>query len=102
MRAFPKNRGAYVDDRIAILHTNKPNWSYWSTRLIYMANLIVPLRRARRVNQFPSFICPNWTLDEKVMRFGSFQISELTHIGQTGMNRSGLILTSKDRFDDSY
>jgi hypothetical protein len=55
-----------------------------------MANLIAPLRRARRVDQFTYLICLNRTPDEKVMRFENFQISESTHTGQTGMNRSDL------------
>jgi hypothetical protein len=45
--------------------------------------LIAPLRRANRVNQFPRLICPNQTPDEKVIGFGSFQISEPTHTSQT-------------------
>jgi hypothetical protein len=48
-----------------------------------MANFIAPVRRAHRVNQFPYLICPNQTPDEKVIAFGSFQISELIHTGQT-------------------
>jgi hypothetical protein len=52
--------------------------------LIYMVNLIVPLCRVHRVDQFPYVICPNWTPDEKVMGFVSFKISEPTHTSQTG------------------
>jgi hypothetical protein len=53
-----------------------------------MANLIAPLHRARRVDQFLYLICLNQTPDEKAMGFGSFQIFEPTHTGQTSMNRS--------------
>jgi hypothetical protein len=57
--------------RIAILPvrpgTGKPNRSDQSTRLIYVANLIVPLCRACRVDQFTYLICPNQISDEKVM-----------------------------------
>jgi hypothetical protein len=49
-----------------------------------MANLIEPSRRAHRVDQFPYLICLNWTPDEKVMGFRSFQISKLIHTSQTG------------------
>jgi hypothetical protein len=50
-----------------------------------MASLIAPLCRDRRVDQFSYLICPNRTLDEKIMRFRNIQISELTHNGQTGV-----------------
>jgi hypothetical protein len=56
-----------------------------------MAIFIVLLHRAHRVDQFPYLICPNWTPDEKVIEFGSFQIYEPTHTGQTGPNRTDLI-----------
>jgi hypothetical protein len=53
--------------------------------LIYMAILITPLRRARRVDQFAYLIYPNQSPDEKVMRFESFLISEPTHTSLTGL-----------------
>jgi hypothetical protein len=44
----------------------------WFTRLIYMASLIAPLRRAHRVHQLLYLICPNQTPNEKLMGFESF------------------------------
>jgi hypothetical protein len=49
-----------------------------------MANLIAASRGARQVDQFSYLICPNWTPDEKVMRFENFQISGPTLTGQIG------------------
>jgi hypothetical protein len=71
--------------------TGKLNRSDRSTILIYVAKLITPLCRSRRVDQFTYLIFPNQTLNEKVMRFRSFQIYEPTHTSQIGMNRSDLI-----------
>jgi hypothetical protein len=53
-----------------------------------MVRLIAPLCRARQVDQFPYLICPNRIPNEKVMVFENFLISEPTHTGQTGPNRS--------------
>jgi hypothetical protein len=47
-----------------------------------MVSLIVTLRTACRVDQFSYLICSNQTPVEKIMRFGRFQISQPTHIGQ--------------------
>jgi hypothetical protein len=50
-----------------------------------MTSLIAPLCRAHQVDQFPYLVFPNRTLDEKVMGFQSFHISEPTHVDQTDL-----------------